>query len=396
MSPENERNSSNQAGIGSERTDGAMLSPHGRRASSLWQDLEPFRGLLALGAVLLIWAIYPPRTAGGEVMYFWDPAGLRDIFFERSIFGLLAVGMTLVIIAGGIDLSVGSMLGMTAICFSVFTLHWDWPIWAAVLTTVAIGAGAGLMSGLWVVNLRIGLPLMVGGALVPTLYYSAHLSLWMAIPIGLAAGVALYLGHRKLGMGLTMQPFASTLAMMVIARGAAKLLSGGGKVQNPNTPAFYNWLATGDFPPLIFVFLAVVLTAWIVMRWTSVGRHMYAIGGNSEAARLSGVRVAAVAALTYIVSGLTAALAGIGQVARTLHGDPEVGAGYELDAIAAVVIGGTSLMGGRGGVLMTLLGVLIIGFLEKYLSLHGWETWARLMAKGAIIIIAVAMQRQAK
>jgi len=365
-----------------------------KRLAEVWRVLEPFRGLLALAAVLVIWLAYPPRTAGGEIMFPWDLQQLRDVFFERSIFGLLAVGMTLVILAGGIDLSVGSVLGMSGVCFAIFTLRWHWPIAPAVLATVGVGSLAGLLNGLWVVNLEVGLPLAAVIFGVPAMVVLGGWPVWVAVPAGLAVGAGIYFGHRGLRMGRTMQPFAATLAMMVIARGAAKWFSGGAKVQSADVPDFYQFLSTGKIPPLIFVFLAVLMFAWFLTRYTRTGRHLYAIGGNVEAARLSGVRVRMVTAVAYVFCGLTAALAGIGQVTRTTLGDPEVGAGYELDAIAAVVIGGTNLMGGRGGVLLTLLGVLIIGFLEKYLSLHGWETWARLMAKGAIIILAVAMQRQ--
>jgi ribose/xylose/arabinose/galactoside ABC-type transport system permease subunit len=259
---------------------------------------------------------------------------------------------------------------------------------------MAAGMAAGLLSGLWVVNLRIGLPVAAAVFGAPML---VGLAGWHWAPAGaavVAAGAGLYFLHRGFGLARTMQPFAATLAMMVIARGAAKWFSGGAKVQSADVPRFYGWLTTGRFPPLIIVFLAVVALAWVMLRWTRTGRHLYAVGGNAEAARLSGVRVRTVSTLTYVLCGLTASLAGIGQVARTTLGDPEAGAGYELDAIAAVVIGGTNLMGGRGGVLLTLLGVLMIGVLEKYLSLHGWETWARLMAKGAIVVLAVAMQRQ--
>jgi ribose transport system permease protein len=352
-----------------------------------------FRAVLALAAVALVWWVYPPRMADGTVMQPWESQLLRDVFFERSIFGLLAIGMTFVIIAGGIDLSVGSMLGMSAICFAVFTLHWRWPVAQAVAATVGVGIGAGLLNGLWVANLRLGLPLMAG-VLAAMLAVVGGWAMWWAIPLGLAAAGATYILHGLLRMSRTMQPFAATLAMMVIARGAAKWFSGSAKVQSANVPDFYGWLTTGRVPPLIVVFLGAGTAALVLLQYTRLGRHIYAIGGNAEAARLSGVRVRTVTTLTYIFCGITAALAGIGTVARTTLGDPESGAGYELDAIAAVVIGGTSLMGGRGGVLLTLLGVLTIGFLEKYLSLHGWETWARLMAKGAIIIVAVAMQRQ--
>jgi len=361
-----------------------------------WRSLDRYRGLMALAAVIVVWMIYPPRKMGsGAIMWPFDPELLSKIFFERSIYGLLAVGMTLVIIAGGIDLSVGSVLALSAVCFSIFTLHFGWPVWQAIPATIGVGAAAGLMSGLWVVNLRLGLPLtaccMVTAGLITKLGW--HIGL--AGLVGLAVAVPVYFIHKKMRLSVTMQPFAATLAMMVLARGVAKWVCDNSKVQG-EIPEFYDWLRMGSVPPLVFVFLVVVALAFLLLRFTQTGRHIYSIGGYKEAARLSGIKIKVVGAVTYIFCGVTAALAGIGQVARTLQGNPEVAMGYELDAIAAVVIGGTSLMGGRGGVLLTLLGVLIIGFLEKYLSLHGWSDYARLMAKGAIIVVAVAMQKQAK
>ena len=250
-----------------------------------WRSLGFLRGLLALAAVLAVWWAYPPRTAGGAMMYPWEPQLMRDILFERSIFGLLAVGMTLVILGGGIDLSVGSVLGMAGICFAVFTLRWRWPIGPAVAGSMAAGMAAGLLSGLWVVNLRIGLPVAAAVFGAPML---VGLAGWHWAPAGaavVAAGAGLYFLHRGFGLARTMQPFAATLAMMVIARGAAKWFSGGAKVQSADVPRFYGWLTTGRFPPLIVVFLTVVALAWVMLRWTRTGRHLYAVGGNAASPR---------------------------------------------------------------------------------------------------------------
>jgi ribose/xylose/arabinose/galactoside ABC-type transport system permease subunit len=141
------------------------------------------------------------------------------------------------------------------------------------------------------------------------------------------------------------------------------------------------------------VFLACVLATWIVLARLRLGRHIYAVGGNEEAARLSGVPVARTLVTTYALSGLFAAVAGLCQAAQETHGDPETGVGYELDAIAMVVIGGTTLAGGKGSAVLTLIGVLTIGYLQKILSLNAAPEATRLTLTGAIIVIAVVFQR---
>lgn len=315
------------------------------------------RGLLAMLVVLGGWMIYPPQNAVGEAM--WpDMRQQQDVFFERAQYGILAAGMTLVILTGGIDLSVGSLLGMTAMCFSIFTCWWHWPAWAAVTGALAVGTLAGAINGVLVAYGR-------------------------------------------------MQPFAATLAMMVFARGVAKIISGGAKVQtglDEGSPwvftqiAYTPWLRFDAWGmPLklsvaAMLFPLTILVLWMISRYTRFGRHLFAIGGNEEAARLSGIRVNLNKVAAYAICGLTAGMAGLCNAARLDQGDPEAGVTFELDAIAAVVIGGTSLMGGRGGVGLTLIGALIVGYVEKYLSILGWSLPARLMAKGVIIVVAVLIQ----
>jgi ribose/xylose/arabinose/galactoside ABC-type transport system permease subunit len=141
------------------------------------------------------------------------------------------------------------------------------------------------------------------------------------------------------------------------------------------------------------IFLGCAAITWIVLERLRIGRHLYAVGGNAEAARLSGVPVRRVLVIAYALSGLFAALAGVCQAAQETHGDPETGMGYELSAIAMVVIGGTSLGGGRGSVSLTLIGCLTIGYLQKILSINAYTTETRLMLTGAIILCAVLLQR---
>ena len=283
----------------------------------------------------------------------------RDALRHISVYGCLACGLTIVILSGGIDLAVGSVLGLTAVFFSLASLHWGWSPWLSVPATLALGVATGAISG------------------------------------GLVAWGRL-------------QPFIATLAVMVSARGVAKLISGGEKVstviQTPDgnvryvdVPPLFKAIDSsqlgGNVSTVTLIFLVcfvVTLVALTRHRW---GRYVYAVGGNEEASRLSGVPVAATKLAAYMACGLFAAVAGICQAAQEQQGDPEGGAGYELTAIAIVVIGGTSLMGGRGGVGLTLLGMLTIGYLDKILSINAVpESW-RLVLTGGIVVIAVLAQR---
>ena len=305
----------------------------------LW-NIPATRALLALLFVLLLGCCF---NADGTFFRFDTH---RDALRQISVFGILACGMTLVIISGGIDLAVGSVLALLAVVFSLMSIHWGWSPWLSIPLCLLLGIVAGAVSG--------------------------GLTAWFGI-----------------------QPFIATLAMMVFARGLAKTLSGGMKistiVQSPDgsyhavpVPGVFRFINSrilettdaagrvhGNLAVVSVLFLVCALLAWVVLARHYWGRHLYAIGGNEEAARLSGVPVKATKLLAYAASGLLAAVAGICQAAQEQQGDPEAGIGYELTAIAIVVIGGTTLSGGRGGIGLTLLGTLTIGYLEKILSIKG-------------------------
>jgi ribose transport system permease protein len=312
--------------------------------------------LRAFAALVLVFLIGIMFNADGA-FFKWNTH--RDMLRHISVFAILACGMTLVIIAAGIDLSVGSLLGLTAVLFSLFTLQKAWPPWLALLACFVIGGALGAASG------------------------------------GL-------IGRFKI------QPFIATLAMMVFARGLAKWVSGGQKISTAilQSDGTYQYV---DVPP-IFEFLnskilneniavvtlilfACVLICWVILTKLRWGRYIYAIGGNEEAARLSGIPVIRTKLLTYGLSGFFCAIAGICQAAQELQGDPEAGMTYELTAIAIVVIGGTNLMGGRGGIGLTFIGAMTIGYLEKILSINAVGEASRLMLTGAIIIGAVLFQK---
>lgn len=314
------------------------------------------RALIALLLVFLVGVIF---NADGA---FFKLGTHRDTLRQASVYGILACGMTLVIISGGIDLAVGSMLALVAVCSAQMAIHWGWSGWLVIPASLLVGALAGGLSGTVTARLRV-------------------------------------------------QPFIATLAMMVIARGAAKYVSGGMKVSTAvqNADGSYRYVDVpglfraidarvldGNLSMVTVIFLVCVLVAWLALAKHRWGRYLYAIGGNEEAARLSGVPVAAAKAAAYIASGMFAAVAGLCQAAQEQQGDPEAGAGYELIAIAMVVIGGTSLTGGRGGMGLTLLGVLTIGYLDKILSINAVPEAGRLILTGVIIVAAVLTQRRGR
>lgn len=310
--------------------------------------------MLALALVLALGCVF---SADGA---FFKSGTHRDALRQASVFGILACGMTLVIISGGIDLAVGSVLALVAVSFSLMSIHWGWSPWLSVPCCLLIGAACGGAAG------------------------------------GLTAGFRI-------------QPFIATLAMMVFARGLAKTVSGGMKVstavKNPDgtyryvdVPAVFRFIDSrilGDNVTVVTViFLLCALASWLLLARHRWGRHLYAIGGNEEAARLSGVAVRRTKVLAYAACGLTAAVAGLCQASQEQQGDPETGIGYELTAIAIVVIGGTTLAGGKGGIGLTLIGTLTIGYLEKILSVNAVPEASRLMLTGAIIVAAVLAQRR--
>lgn len=311
------------------------------------------RALIPLLLVLLIGCVFHQNGA----FFDWDTH--RSMLRQISVKGMLACGMTVVIVTAGIDLSVGSVLGLCAVCFALLTMPLGVSAAIAIVGVIAIGLAAGALSGAFVAQYRL-------------------------------------------------QPFVVTLAMMVFARGLAKYVADGKKVTNyvmrngvPTTmdhPAIFDAIDTkvlGDNLSIVtLIFGVCALVCWILLAKLRVGRYLYAVGGNLEAARLSGVPVRATVIIAYATCGLCAAIAGICQAAQETHGDPETGMGYELDAIAMVVLGGTSLMGGRGGIGLTIIGALTLGYLEKVLSLNAFSTPTRLMLTGAIIIGAVLFQRR--
>lgn len=280
---------------------------------------------------------------------FLTVANLLNVMRQVSINALIAFGMTLVILLGGIDLSVGSILALSS-----------------------VGMASLLQAGLD--PLLATLLGVLGGAL-----------------LGLCNGLIISKGR--------VAPFIATLASMTILRGLALVWSGGSPITGFNSPLFSmlgGGYVAGLLPvPVLWMLLLFGLFAFLLQK-TVFGRHVYATGGNEEAARLSGVRVDQVKLWVYTLSGAMSAMAGVVLTSRLNSAQPTAGSGYELDAIAAVVLGGTSLSGGRGWIFGTLLGALLIGVLNNGLNLLGVSSFYQQVIKGVVILLAVLLDRSGK
>jgi len=378
-----------------------------------------FWGLAVLYGAGII--LSPVNRKGANI--FLEPGNQADVLRQVANNGIIAVGMTLVILTGGIDLSVGSMMSLGCmLCAMLLTL----PGWTAastasipilgvvafllcaylvplVATNVRRGSAKPVEHASW--NIRL-LGLVVGlvvGALLVWWTTSqlqskfGVLGVLITVP---AAGLALGAFTGLVIAKGRLQPFIVTLAMMVAIVGLARLLGGETAAVYP---VYTGSNATEDFEilrtlvlqvvpvPGIF-FLVAVLTFGFILKYSAFGRYIYAIGGNENAARLAGIQVDQIKVAVYAISGMLASLAGVLYTSQYRQGKPDAGAGGELDAIAAVVIGGTNLMGGKGTMTGTFVGVLIFGFLTNILLLKNINSNIQFVLKGAIILAAVLLQ----
>ncbi|WP_199240915.1 ABC transporter permease [Naasia lichenicola] len=279
---------------------------------------------------------------------FYQPANLLNVARQSSIVGVVAIGMTFVILTGGIDLSVGSILALSGVTMAILINQGMVP-GLAIVVALLVGVGAGLLNGLIVAVLKI-------------------------------------------------QPFIATLATMVAITGLALRVTNGGPQAFNNIGDLFNFLGSGQvlgLPGPFLVFLIVAAIGVLVLRYLSFGRFLYAIGGSSEAARLSGVPTTRTLLLAYAVSGVTAALAGVMTASRLGVGAPTAGGLANLDAITAVVIGGTSLMGGVGGALGTVFGAVLLAVLSNLMNLIGISPFDQQIVKGVVIVLAVLFAIQA-
>jgi ribose transport system permease protein len=300
--------------------------------------------LLGLAGVLVVLCLVGQFT---RPELFFTESNISTILRLAAAIGVVSVGMTFVIISGGIDLSVGSIVALSSVWLTTLATQSYGP-WVMVLCGLAVGLGCGLVNGV----------LVSYGKVVP---------------------------------------FIATLAMYVSARGLAERLSG----RRTQVVADQDFLAffRGDLlgiPVLIWLFALVFAVGWVLLNRTTFGRRTYAVGGNVEASRLAGINVKRHLALVYGVAGLCCGIAALMVVARTTAGASTNGMFYELDAIAAVVIGGTLLTGGRGSLIGTLIGVLIFTVLSNLFTLNNLDTDIQNIAKGVIIVLAVLLQFRAR
>ena len=357
------------------------------------------------------------------VNIFLSAGNQSDVLRQVSIIGIVAVGMTLVILTGGIDLSVGSLLSLgTMYSAMLFTLN-GWTSASAtaipLLAIVCVVLGTSLVP---LVARNWARDKLKASAAAPPSVRIAGIVVGLVLALAAVAWTVSQLG-QKLGVAAVLitvpaaglavgaltgviiakgklQPFIVTLAMMVAVTGALRLIAGPTAAIYPiysgtNAPAEVDFLRgdlLGILPIQGVFFLLLVIIFGFVLKYTSFGRYVYAIGGNEQAARVAGIRVDAVKITVYALSGALSALAGILYAVQYRQGKPEAGAGAELDAIAAVVIGGTSLVGGKGSMLGTLVGVLIFGFLGNILVLKNIDSSLQLVLKGLIILCAVLLQ----
>lgn len=275
---------------------------------------------------------------------FMSEANMMNITRQASINIVLAAGMTFVILTGGIDLSVGSILGVTAVMALVTSLN---PAFAD-----------------------------------------------LAIPIALVAGLGMGIFNGLLVAYAGLPPFIVTLGTYTALRGAAYLVADGTTVINSDIA--FDWIGNGylgSVPWLVIIAFATIAICWFILRRTTLGTYIYAVGGNIQAARLTGIKVSFVLIFVYATSGLLSGLGGIMSASRLYSANGNLGAGYELDAIAAVILGGTSFVGGIGTITGTLIGALIIATLNNGMTLMGVSYFWQLVIKGGVIIIAVLIDK---
>jgi len=301
---------------------------------------EALQQLLAFASLIILILFFSTASE-----FFLQFTNILGILLATAVIGVLALGVTFVIITGGIDLSVGTMMTLSSVMTGVFIVFLDLPIALGVLGGILTGAVCGFLNGCTITKMKL-------------------------------------------------PPFVSTLAMMMIARGLSLVITGAIPIHFAAVPGFSD-ISMGvisqnlHIPNIVFIFFGIAIVAGVVLNKTILGRYAFAMGSNEEATRLSGVNTDFWKISIYIVSGIFAGVAGVLMASRLNSAQPALGAGYELEAIAAVVIGGTSLKGGKGNILGTVIGALIMSVLTNGLRMlavpHEWQT----VVIGIVLIFAV-------
>lgn len=305
--------------------------------------LDKYRSLIALALLVVVVSILSPS--------FLTTKNIFNVLRQTAVNAIIAAGMTFVILTGGIDLSVGSILAISsAVCASMLVSGTN--IIVAVIIALVIGAVVGFLNGF-------------------------------------------VISKGKL------QPFIATLATMTILRGLTLVFTDGKPITlgSGDLAVTFGKIGGGTIlkvPIPVIIMIVVFLVCSYVLNNTTIGRHIYALGSNEDAAKLSGLNTDKIKIAVYTISGILAAVAGIILTSRLYSAQPTAGDGYELDAIAAVVLGGTSLTGGKGKISKTIVGALIIGVLSNALNLLDVSSYYQMMVKGVVILIAVLLDRKSK
>ena len=302
--------------------------------------------LLAFGGLIVLFVAFSLASPN-----FFQFSNIVGILLATAVNGVLALGVTFVIITAGIDLSVGTVMTFSAVMTGVFITFWGLPVPIGVLAGLAAGGLAGLINGFFIAKMKI-------------------------------------------------PPFVATLGMLYVAKGLSLVISGLKPIYFNDTPAF-NGIAMGsalgtiipgfEIPNAVLILFGAAIIASLILTKTILGRYTFALGSNEEAARLSGVNVDKWKIAVYTLGGLFSGLGGVLIASRLNSAQPALGAGYELDAIAAVVIGGTSLSGGEGTILGTIIGAFIISVLTNGLRILSVPQEWQIVVTGAIVILAVYM-----
>jgi ribose transport system permease protein len=311
-----------------------------RSSKGIKQIVGEFGILIALALEVILFSSLSP--------YFFTADNILNVTLQTSITAIIAAGMTFVILTAGIDLSVGAMVAFSGV-IATSLLKIDLPFTIsfplALVVGLAIGAGSGLIAGLFVTRFNI-------------------------------------------------TPFIVTLALMTIWRGSSYMYTDGRPVWG--LPDEFSYLGGGRLlavPIPTIIMIVVFVIAYLMLKHTRFGRYVYAVGGNKEAARLAGISTTSVLMRVYVISGVLSALSGILLASRMNSGQPNAGLMYEMDVIAAVVVGGTSLFGGRGGIVGTFIGAMLIGVLRNGLNLLNVNSYVQMVVLGVVILIAVLLDQ---
>lgn len=303
------------------------------------KNLSKYKSLIGFFALCIVISIITPR--------FLTLSNITNVLTQISVNAIIAVGMTFVILTGGIDLSVGSILAISG-AVAAYIVKASGSVILALIVAAVIGVAIGLINGVLISKGKV-------------------------------------------------QAFIVTLASMTIFRGVTYVFTNGTPISGlGGTFGDIGNKKLGFLPVPVLITLIIVLIAYYVLSETRFGRYLYALGGNEDSARLSGINTDKIKSMVYAVSGVAAAISGVIITSRIGSASPNAGSGFELDAIAAVVIGGTSLSGGEGSVMGTIIGALIIGVLNNGLNLMNVSPFYQSIVKGAVILIAVLIDKKGK